>query len=104
MSNDEDYISNLKVDNDEPDMSSMYMVNSLFNIKNIPEVKKTASGLKDIIIVGILFAIFSIPFVDNIITNILHLTKPSTVPCIAVKVLLFITLIFFFQNFSLAFA
>ena len=100
MSLDEDYIANLQYDNEDPDIETMYMIKSIFDVK---EFSNTASGIKDVIIAGILFAIFSIPIVDEFITKILKMTKPSVVPCIAVKVVVFMTIIFFTQNYSLVF-
>ena len=100
MSSDEDYISNLQYDQDEPDLETMYMIKSIFNVK---EISNTAYNFKDIIIAGILFAIFSIPVIDEFINKILKLTTPSVIPCIAIKVVVFMTIIFFSQNYSLAF-
>ena len=100
MSFEEDYIANLKYDNEEPDVETMYMIKSIFDIK---EVSSVTYEFKDVIIAGILFAIFSIPVIDEFITKILKMTTPSVVPCIAIKVVVFMSIIFFSQNYSLAF-
>ena len=100
MSSDEDYIANLQYDENDPDIETMYMIKSIFNVNEMPT---TAYVLKDVIIAGILFAIFSIPVIDEFINKILKLTTPSVIPCIAIKVIVFMTIIFFSQNYSLAF-
>ena len=102
MSQDEDYIQNLSVDNYEPNLQDMYLVNSIFQPENEKSIKNAAFGLKDIIVAAILFAIFTIPTVDKMLTKILCTATNNKILSYILKVVIFSALLFFITNFALS--
>ena len=90
-----DPISKLPTDESIPTHNELEIINTIFN-------KKTTdffSSVKDIIIVGILFFIFSIPITNSIIGKIMPNT--STYVLLGIKTLLFMVLYFLIQNIYL---
>ena len=65
-------------------------------------IAKLFGGLKDVILVGVLFAIFSLPFVNGCIGGLLKFAKDNTFYTIAVKTVLFMLVFFILQNYLLA--
>ena len=66
-----DNIEDLPTDEKSPEVNELYLVNSLFsNNNNSAELFK---GFKDTILVGFLFILLNMPFINNMIKNILKL-------------------------------
>ena len=100
---DEDFIQSLPATKSEPKIEEMYMVNSLFATDSgVKEVKSVLHGLKDVLLAGLLFIIFSIPVIDKVICGLFKFTTNSQILCIVMKVILFMILLFFIQNFALS--
>ena len=100
-----DLIPNLQFDKSEPKLEEMYMINSIFNLQNKENkenIKTIFSCTKDVLIAGLLFAIFSIPIIDKFICGVFKFTTNSSILCVLLKVIIFMILLFFIQNFALS--
>ena len=95
-----DNIEDLPTDEKSPEVNEMYLVNSLFsNNNNSAELFK---GFKDTIIVGFLFILLNMPFINNIIKGIFKFTKNSHIIFILIKTIILMTLYFVIINFALS--
>tara|TARA_B100000401_G_scaffold85322_1_gene54148 strand:- start:238 stop:552 length:315 start_codon:yes stop_codon:yes gene_type:complete len=98
----EDYIKDLGIDNSEPKLEDMYLVNSIFQPDNEKTITKAVSGLKDILIAALLFAILSLPVVDKTLCAALSSITSNRFICYAAKILVFAILLFFITNYALS--
>ena len=92
-----DQIRNLPIDKTPPNHNDMMVVNQLFQ-QNESSVKRIVFELKEPLLAGLLFFIFSLPFVDSII----HKVSSKPIPTIIIKTILVIVIFYFIHKFSLS--
>jgi hypothetical protein len=96
-----DYIKNLPTDTTVATINEMNIVNSLFQ-ENKKSLKTLCSGTKDIIIAGILFFVFTLPFINSVLGYCLNFVNNSPLLMNVTKSIIFMILLFFCQNFFLS--
>ena len=82
-----DLISELPVDKKEPSTTELQIVNTLFT-KHKKTMNSIFSEAKESLIVGILFVIFTIPFVDSMIRKVLPITDRLPWVLLLIKILI----------------
>lgn len=90
-----DSIKSLPVDSLPPTPDEMVVLHSVFNKENSSSVNKLWSGLKDVILTSLLFALVSSPLADT------YISKLNMHPLFA-KTLIFALLFFLLQNYHLS--
>jgi hypothetical protein len=96
-----DIIEQLPVDTSVPSHNEIIITDQLFQQKK-SIFDKILHNTKDILILGGLFIIFSLPFVDNLITKFITVAGSSPYILIGVKALLFVFSYFIIKNLYLA--
>lgn len=96
-----DMIDQLPADTSVPSHNEIRIVDQLFQQKK-SMFDKILHSTKDILILGGLFIIFSLPFVDNLIQKFITVTSTSPYILIGVKALLFVFSYFIIKNLYLA--
>lgn len=95
-----DIIEQLPVDTSVPSHNEIRITDQLFQKKK-GIFDKILHNSKNIIILGGLFIILSLPFVDNFITKFITITGTSQYILIAVKAILFMISYFIIKNLYL---
>lgn len=95
-----DIIERLPVDMSVPSHNEILITDQLFQKKK-GIFDKILQNTKNIIILGGLFIILSLPFVDNFITKFITITGKSPYILVGVKALLFMFLYFIIKNLYL---
>ena len=93
-------IDQLPTDQSIPSHDEINIIKTIFNDKN--NMNKLFSGLKKIIIAGLLFAILSLPPIDPLIHKIMPSIAKSPYTTIIIKTVIFIVLYFVICNLYLA--
>jgi hypothetical protein len=96
-----DFIKNLPTDNTVITANEMNVMNNVFQ-ENKKTLKTLYSGTKDIIIAGILFFIFTLPFIDSCLGYCLNFVNTSPLMMNLTKSIIFMVILFFCQNFFLS--
>lgn len=96
-----DMINQLPADTSVPSHNEIRIVDQLFQQKK-SMFDKILHNTKDIVILGGLFVIFSLPFVDNLIQKFITITSTSPYILVGVKALLFVFSYFIIKNLYLA--
>lgn len=96
-----DIIEQLPSDQTVPSHNEIRIIDTLFQQKK-GVVDKILKNTKDILIIGILFVIFSLPPVDELIKRFITITTTSNYILIGVKALLFMLVYFILNNFYLS--
>ncbi len=96
----QDSLDLLPVDKTSPSHSEIQIMETLFK-ENKSSLEKLYDGLKDIIIIGVVFVLFSLPQVDNVLQTHLPSTSTSKIHLIGAKVILFMLVVFIALNSSL---
>ena len=96
-----DMIEQLPADTSVPSHNEIRIVDQLFQQKK-SIFDKILHNTKDMIILGGLFVIFSLPFIDNLIQKFLTVTSTSPYILVGVKTLLFVFSYFLIKNLYLA--
>ena len=96
-----DIIEQLPADNSVPSYNETIIVDKLFQKKkNI--IDKILLSTKDILIMGILFIMFSLPQVDELIKRLVKPAENSPYILVGIKAVLFMVLFFIIKNVYLA--
>ena len=96
-----DSIDSLPIDkNGQISQSENNIVNMLFG-KDQSTVQKVLDGTKDVLVIGIFFAILSSPIADSTIQKIFPASSTSPYILILIKSLIFMLLYFLFKNMYL---
>lgn len=96
-----DMIDQLPADTSVPSHNEIILVDQLFQQKkNLFD--KILHSTKDILILGGLFIIFSLPFIDNLLQKFIPITSTSPYILVGVKALLFVFSYFIINNLYLA--
>lgn len=96
-----DFIKTLPTDTTVSTANELNIINTLFEQQK-KQVTKIFSGVKDIVIAGVLFFVLSLPFVNNLLGNCLNFIHTSPLLATIVKSIVFMVLFFFAQNFILS--
>ena len=99
-----DSIINLPINNQPPSNHELKVVKELFEDPEHQETINTSvNELKDYILAGILFLIFSLKALDNLLKNNVAIFENSEIILVLFKALLFIIIFYVIRNFVLAF-
>jgi hypothetical protein len=96
-----DLINQLPVDDTTLSHNEIRIVDQLFHQKK-GIFDNILSKTKDFVILGLLYVVFSLPFVDELIKKCVTMTGTSTYILIAIKALLFVFSYFIINNLYLA--
>lgn len=96
-----DILDQLPSDQSVPSHNEIRILDALFKQKK-STFDNILKHMKNILILGLLFIIFSLPPVDEIIIKIIKVAGTSPYILIGVKALLFMLAYFFIENFYLA--
>lgn len=96
-----DIIEQLPSDQTVPSHNEIRLVDTLFQQKK-SIVDKILTNTKDILIIGLLFVVISLPPVDVLIKKFITITESSPYILIVVKALLLMILYFIVSNFYLS--
>jgi len=97
IDNNSDLIDSLPTDKNNPTHSEIQIVDSLFK-KQHTTFQKILLGSKDVLIVGFLFILFSLPQIDEMIRKFAPSTETSVYIFIFVKTLFFMFSYFVLMN------
>jgi hypothetical protein len=95
-----DFIDDLPVDKNPPSESEMNIINSIFSQKQ--NIRKLLLGTQDVLLVGFIFILFSLPQIDEYIMKIFPSTTKSPYILIGLKTILFMLFYFISKNIYLA--
>ena len=95
----EDRLQDLPTDKSLPTHNETILINSLFHKKNTFDT--LLKHTKDLLLLAIIFIIFSIPQIDTLIKKFIQPAQTSLYILIGVKTLLFISLFFIINNIYL---
>lgn len=95
-----DVIDNLPTDQTVPSHNEIQILDTLFRQKQ-GTVNHILSQSKDILIVGLLFVIFSLPQIDSIIIKFVPSAEQSPYIAVMIKCLMFMFVYFVLKNWYL---
>ena len=95
----QDYIEQLPTDESEPNVDELYLVNTMFS--NNDDTARVFDNFKETIVVGFLFILLNMPFINNIIKSSLRFTENSFTIFVFVKAIICMILFFVINNFAL---
>ena len=97
-----DDITKLPVDKNPPSVNEIHLVNSLFTEQNKSIINTILSEGQDAILVGILFILFSLPQIDEILYKFISSTRNSIYILLGVKAILITLLWWVIKYFYLS--
>lgn len=97
---DADIIEQLPVDQSLPTHDEINLINTIFK-KEKTNIQKILNEFKDVLFVGIIFIVLSIPYTENMIKSIVPMTYNYTYLTLIIKALIFIVLFWLIKNFWL---
>lgn len=83
-----DAITGLPIDKNPPTTNEIHLVNSLFSEPNKTTLQCLMGDMKDTILIAILFVLFSLPQVDELIHRLIPATSKSPYILLGIKALL----------------
>jgi len=98
--NNSDIIDSLPTDQNNPTHSEIQIVDQLFKQKH-STVQKILQGTKDVLIIGFIFILFSVPQFDELLKKIVPSTQTSPYILVIVKAILFSFMYFLVKNLYL---
>jgi hypothetical protein len=103
MDNYSDDIESLPLDNVYvPSQNEKQIVESLFGIQDKSVINKIMNEFKDLVIVAILFIVFSLKNVDDLIYKFVPASQNSVYILLLIKTLGFVVLFWIVKNFYLS--
>jgi hypothetical protein len=99
-SSNSDLIDTLPTDQTMPSHAEIQIVDTLF--KQNSTVQKLLSGTQDVLVVGLLFLLFSLPQIDMMIKKFVSSSNNSEYILLGIKCLLFMLVYFLVKNMYLA--
>jgi len=96
-----DLIEQLPTDKSDITHQEKYILDTLFS-KNISTLNKVMKEMREGVIAGLLFIIFSLPFMDSIIKKIITSANSSPIILMGIKAILFVIVFYVVRNFSLS--
>ena len=100
--NSVDLIKDLPVDKVQPSPEELQMMDMLFKNASSPGMNNLFKEIKEALIVGILFILFSIPQIDSLINNFIPVTQNSIYILILIKALFVMGLYWIVKHLYLA--
>ena len=101
VNNGGDPINQLPTDKNQPSLSEVKIINSLFE-KNYTTLELMFEELKDSVIFAILFIIISLPQIDNLIHSIAPVTKNSFYIMLGLKAVIIVALHWLIKHYYLS--
>lgn len=95
-----DAIIQLPTDQNPPSHNEVQIVDTLFQEKQTA-VEKFLTGSKDVLLIGIIFLIFSMPQVDDMIKKFIPISATSLYILLLIKTLMFMLIYFVLKNMYL---
>lgn len=95
-----DVITNLPVDQSIPTHTEIQILDTLFKQKQ-GTIQRVFSGTKDVLIIGFLFILFSLPQIDELIKKFAPSAENSPYILMLVKTVLFMVAYFIIKNMYL---
>jgi len=95
-----DLIDNLPVDETPPSPSEIQLVNTIFKEK-MTTFQRAMNGMQDVLLVGLLFIVFSLPLVDPMIIKFFPSASTSPYILLGVKTAIVMLLYFCIKNLYL---
>ena len=96
-----DPIATLPVDKSQPTNNELQIVNTLFT-KHKSTMESIAEEFKDLLIIGLLFVVISLPMTNEFIKKVLPITEKSPYILIAIKALAVMALYWLIKHFYLS--
>ena len=96
-----DPIAQLPVDQSQPTNNELQIVNSLFT-KHKGTMDTIVAEAKDSLIIGLLFIVFSLPVVDNLVKKLIPMTQKSSYILVAVKAVAVMAIFWLVSHFYLS--
>ena len=97
-----DLISQLPTDQTPLNHDEIFVLQTLFKEENRKDISRIFIELKDAVLGGILFAILSLPQVNQLLARFVPSTQKSPLILIGLKTIIFISLYWIILNFALA--
>ena len=95
-----DSLKNLPSDKVMPSHTEINIIDTLFKHKK-STLERMMGGVKNILILGLLFILFSLPQLDTLLQTWIKITATSPYILIVVKAILFMVVYFCIENFYL---
>jgi len=95
-----DNIASLPTDASPPNPSEVQVLDALFK-ENKSTVQRFLDGTKDVILAGLLFALFFLPQIDDLIKKFFPSSIKSDYILLFIRTCLFMLVYFFLKNFYL---
>jgi hypothetical protein len=95
-----DSIDSLPVDESVPSHEDIQTVNALFQ-KEKSMVMKIFDEVKSVLLVAILFVVFSLPIIDSTLGKFIPIVQTSWIALIAIKAVAVMVVFYFVNNFYL---
>ena len=92
-----DMIEQLPTDQTVPSHNEIRIVDTLFQKKK-GIIDRVLKNTKDVLILGILFMVFSLPLLDNLIKSFINLAEKSEYILVGIKAILFMISYFIINN------
>lgn len=96
-----DIIMNLPTNQSQPSHNELKIVETLFNSNN-GKSKNFMTEVKDLLVLGILFIAFSLPFLDPFIKKFVPMADTSPYILMVAKALIFVIAYWLVKNFWLS--
>jgi len=96
-----DIIQNLPIDQTIPSTNEIKIVDTLFKEKK-KFIDKFLSNTKDLLILCILFILFSLTQIDTVLQKFIPITRTSQYILVVIKSLMFVSVYFLINNLYLA--
>lgn len=98
--NNSDSIDALPTDQNNPTHAEIQIIDQLFKQKH-SIVQKILSGTKDVLVIGFVFLLFSLPQFDEFLKKLIPTTENSPYILVAIKAVLFAFVYFLVKNLYL---
>lgn len=103
MNSYSDDIENLPLDKTYiPTQNERAIVDSLFGVQDKSVLNKIVNELKDLVLIAILFILFSLKNVDEFIQKVIPVSQNSVYILLLIKTIAFVSVFWIFKNFYLS--
>lgn len=96
-----DSIQALPTDQIQPSPQEMQVYNAVFQQNNLTTMQKVVHGLRDIILAGILFIVFQLPQIDELLEKFIPVARTSYPIRVVLKAVMFSLVYFMVKNWYL---
>ena len=95
-----EFLNNLPSDQTEPSVHEITIIDTLFKEKQTT-LNKFLFQTQDILIMGILFVLISLPQIDSFVGKLVPIASKSVYTMIGIKAIVFMTIFFVIKNLYL---